>query len=266
VWPWAWLLFVPFLGARQHALTILAHDASHFRFLADLRRNDVVANLAAAWPVFISVEGFRAFHGLHHRFLATEQDGNRRLWRTHAADGTPAPEWRFPKTGAGIVAMVLKRAAFLTGVFWIVRGIVGGFYLGVSKRAALARALYYGVAAVALTAASGWDVFLRYWVIPYCTWHIGIQYVRLICEHSAVRSGASGYGDTRTTIPGFWGRIFVLPRNIGYHIEHHWYPSVPFYRLPELHERLMQEPGFREGAVVSRSLLGSLRDCTVSSA
>jgi fatty acid desaturase len=261
-WSWVWVLFVPFLGARQHALAILAHDVAHFRLCADQRANDTLGNLLVAWPVFISVESFRHFHGLHHRFLAEQADGNRRIWHTHRADGTPTAEWSFPKTTAQLAVMVGRRAALLTGLFWILRGIIGGFYLTASWRSALARILYYGTAAAAITAVGGGGAFLRYWLVPYCTWHIAIQYVRLICEHSAVRSPVPGYGDTRTTIPGLLARVFVLPRHVGYHIEHHWYPSVPFYRLPELHERLMQEPGFREGAVVHRSLLASLRDCT----
>ena len=53
-------------------------------------------------------------------------------------------------------------------------------------------------------------------------------------------------------------KFFILPRNIGYHIEHHWYPSVPFYRLPELHRLLMARNGFRAHAVVRRSVVISL--------
>jgi fatty acid desaturase len=55
--------------------------------------------------------------------------------------------------------------------------------------------------------------------------------------------------------------IFILPCNVGYHLEHHWYPSVPFYRLPELHQALVERQGFRQHAVVRRSVLTSLREC-----
>ena len=64
---------------------------------------------------------------------------------------------------------------------------------------------------------------------------------------------------TRTTIPTWLESIFILPCNVGYHLEHHWYPSVPFY--PELHRALMERHGFREHAVVRRSVLASLGEC-----
>ena len=55
-------------------------------------------------------------------------------------------------------------------------------------------------------------------------------------------------------------RIFVAPKNVNYHIEHHFFPSVPFYRLPELHAILMSKPGYREGAHVTRTYWGVLEE------
>ena len=52
-----------------------------------------------------------------------------------------------------------------------------------------------------ITIFGAWYAFLLYWIVPYCTWHIAIQYARLICEHSAVESEEEEYAITRTTIP-----------------------------------------------------------------
>jgi fatty acid desaturase len=125
----------------------------------------------------------------------------------------------------------------------------------------LSKIAFYGSVAAALTVFGAWHAFLLYWIVPYCTWHIAAQYIRLICEHSAVESEEEEYAITRTTIPTLLESIFILPGNVGYHIEHHWYPSVPFYRLPELHQALMQREGFRQNAVVRRSVLASLGEC-----
>jgi fatty acid desaturase len=116
---------------------------------------------------------------------------------------------------------------------------------------------------LALTRFGLWLEFAMYWVLPYCTWHVAAQYIRLVCEHSAVRSDDPRYGKTRTTIPGPLARFFILPRNIGYHLEHHWYPSVPFYNLPALHARLLERPPFREHAQHTGSILASLAQCIV---
>jgi fatty acid desaturase len=259
--PLLYVLAVIVIGSRQHALLILGHDASHFRYLPGRWQNDLFANLFLMWPTFASVEGFRKFHGTHHQYTGLPNDGNRHIWYTHDAAGELAPDWQFPKTRMGLALILLRRAAFLTGLFWIVRGLVGSTLIPTPGWMRAARFGFYASIAAALTYFGWWYAFLLYWIVPFCTWHIAAQYARLICEHSAVESDEEEYAITRTTIPTLIESIFVLPRNVGYHLEHHWYPSVPFYRLPELHEVLMERQGFRRHAVVRRSLLTSLGEC-----
>jgi fatty acid desaturase len=260
----AWLvtvLAVLVIGARQHALTVLNHDATHFRLLPRRAWNDWIANLFLAWPMFISVQGFRHFHGPHHRHLGEAGDGNRALWHTHDAEGRLTPEWRYPKTAPQLALKLLRRAAGLTGLYWIARGLAGGFLFGVSPLAQAVRLVLWTAVFVVLTRHEFWLEFGLYWVLPYCTWHAAAQYTRLVCEHTAVRSEDPRYARTRTTVPGPLARFFVLPRNIGYHLEHHWYPSVPFYNLPALHARLVDRAEFRAHAQCTRSVLASLREC-----
>jgi fatty acid desaturase len=259
--PALYVLAVMFIGARQHALTVIGHDATHYRLLSNRTINDWVGNLFCLWPVCISVEGFRKFHVPHHQHTNLEGDGNRELWRTHE-HGELAADWQYPKSRLGLAAVLLKRGSGLTGLWWMTRGLLSSIVVRERRAVVVARYAYFVGLAALITVSSGWSVFLWYWLVPYCTWHTAIQYARLICEHSAVHSAAPAYQATRTTIPTRLEAIFVLPRNIGYHIEHHWYPSVPFYRLPDLHEHLMQLPGYRADANVKRSVLHALDECT----
>jgi fatty acid desaturase len=259
--PFLYVIAVMFIGARQHALIIMGHDASHYRYLPKRWQNEFFANLFLMWPVFASVEGFRKFHSTHHQYTNLPQDGNRHIWFTHDAAGELAPDWVFPKTRAGFALLLLRRAFFLTGLFWIVRGLVGSSLIPSPHWMVAARILFYLSVVGAFTSFGLWYAFLQYWIVPYCTWHIAIQYARIICEHSAVESEEEEYGITRTTIPTLLESIFILPCNVGYHIEHHWYPSVPFYRLPDLHERLVARESFQQHAVIRRSVFASLGDC-----
>ena len=259
--PVLYVLAVMFIGARQHALIIMGHDASHYRYLPTRWQNEFFSNLFLMWPVFASVEGFRKFHSTHHQYTNLPNDGNRHIWYTHDAAGELEPDWVFPKTQAGLALLLLRRAFFLTGMFWIVRGLVGSSFIPSPQWMVAARIAFYACVAGALTVFGAWYAFLLYWIVPYCTWHIAIQYARIICEHSAVESDEEEYGITRTTIPTWLESIFILPCNVGYHIEHHWYPSVPFYRLPDLHQQLMAREGFQKHAVVRRSVFASLGEC-----
>jgi fatty acid desaturase len=258
--PLLYMLTVMFIGARQHALAVIGHDATHYRLLPSRNVNDWVGNLLCLWPVFISVEGFRKFHGPHHQHTNLEGDGNRELWRTHH-HGELVADWRYPKSTLGLAAVLLKRGLVMTGLWWMTRGILSSIVVRERPAVIAGRYTYFAGLAALFTLTGSWPLFLLYWLVPYCTWHTAIQYARLICEHSAVDSDAPAYQVTRTTIPTWLESLFILPRNIGYHIEHHWYPSVPFYRLPELHDRLRQDAGFRRHANVTQSVLRSLAQC-----
>jgi fatty acid desaturase len=256
------ILAILVIGGRQHALAVIVHDAVHHRFLPDRRLNDWVAELLVAWPIFLSVRAFRTVHGPHHRFTGEAGDGNRRAWRTHRPDGRLTAEWTYPKTPLGLARTLLRRAAVLTGVFWIIRGLVAPFVLRRPPLELLARTAYFVLAAWILTRHAWWHEALVLWLLPYCTWHMAAQYARLVCEHSGSIAEHPAFARTRTTMPGPLGRFFVLPHHIGYHIEHHWYPSVPWYNLPRLHRALRRDATFREHANVQRSVLASLRQCT----
>jgi fatty acid desaturase len=262
--PLLYLVAVMFIGARQHALAVIGHDATHYRLLPGRTANDWVGNVLCLWPVFISVEGFRKFHLPHHQHTNLEDDGNRELWHTHQ-DGELVADWQYPKSRLGLAAVLLRRGSMITGLWWMTRGLLSSIVVRERPAVIVLRYTYFVTLAALITLTDAWSLFLWYWLVPYCTWHTAIQYARLICEHSAVRSGAPVYQVTRTTIPTRLESLFVLPRNIGYHIEHHSYPSVPFYRLPELHERLLQVPDYRLYANVKRSVLHSLAECTRSS-
>jgi fatty acid desaturase len=259
--PVLYLAAIIVIGSRQHALLILGHDASHYRFLPTRWQNDLFANTFLMWPTFASVEGFRKFHSTHHQYTNLPGDGNRHIWYTHDAMGELEPGWRFPKTRAGLALLLLRRAFFVTGLFWIVRGLVGASLIPSPHWMVAAKIAFYSSIIGALTFFEAWEGFLLFWLVPFCTWHIAVQYVRIICEHSAVRSEEAEYAITRTTVPTFIESLLILPRNVGYHLEHHWYPSVPFYRLPDLHERLMAREGFRRSAVVRHSVIASLGEC-----
>lgn len=249
------------IGARQHALMVLGHEAAHYRFLPDRRLNDWVAELFVAWPVFMSARFFRITHTPHHQHLGTPRDGNRRAWRTHTPDGALVAAWRYPKARAQLLAELLKRGIGVVGVLWIVRYFVAPLALRRPAWEVVLQYGYHGLLIAAVTAWGLWPQVLLYWLLPYVTWHIVAQHVRLICEHSGAISDQEGYALTRSTHPGWLGRFLVLPRHIGHHLEHHWFPSVPWYNLPALHTALSADPDFARHANVQPSIRASLSQC-----
>ncbi len=262
-WP-VTVIAILVIGARQHALTVISHDATHFRLLPRRAWNDWVANLFLAWPMFISVQGFRHFHGRHHRHLGEEGDGNRALWHTHDAEGRLTSGVALPEDPAagraqaaaprrGADRAVLDRAR--SGRRLHVRRVPG--------RARRAGAPVDG----RLRGAESVRALARVRdLLGPALLHVArrraVHSPRVRALRRPLRRPALRPNENHR--PGPLARFFVLPRNIGYHLEHHWYPSVPFYRLPALHARLAGRSEFRAHAQCTRSVLASLRQCVTN--
>jgi fatty acid desaturase len=250
--PALYVLAVLWIGARQHALGILMHEGTHYRLYSNRRLNDFVGEVLLAWPLFFTMRGYAAAHVPHHRFVNTERDPD---WVRKQT-----PEWDFPMPRGRLARILLMDLTGLNTLAFLgrARALAGqkaplGFTLG-------RVAFYTGLlGAIALTHA--WVGFLIYWVVPSLTWTKLILRWRSIAEHFAVENRHPA-NRTRTVLPTWLERLFVAPKNIHFHIEHHLYPSVPFYRLPALHALLMDQPEFREHAHLTRSYWNVLTEAT----
>jgi fatty acid desaturase len=249
-----YLLTVAFIGARQHALLILMHDGVHYRLFRDRRLNDWTAEIILAWPSLISARAYRRNHFAHHRYLNTAQDPD---WVRRQGNLS----WVFPMRPGRLAMLIVRDASGLGAIFWLmlVRTLLSKDS-GSSRGFLLARYSFYAGVLLAFAWFGALHLLLMYWVVPLFTWLIVIFRIRSIAEHSAIEGRANAYAQTRSTGASMLAHLFVAPKNVNYHIEHHFYPSVPFYRLPELHRVLMSKPGYREGAHLTRTYWGVLEE------
>jgi fatty acid desaturase len=78
-------------------------------------------------------------------------------------------------------------------------------------------------------------VVLWVWFIPLL---VGLPFLRLylLCEHTLCPNSDDGFANTRTTISHPIVRFLMW--NLPYHAEHHLFPNIAFYNLPEAHRHL----------------------------
>jgi fatty acid desaturase len=261
--PLAYPVFVAFIGARQHALIVLAHDAAHYRLCRNRRLNDWLGEILLAWPfVLFTMQAYRRNHFPHHRHVNSDRDPD---WVRKQTD-----EWRFPKTRTQLAWLLLTYASGVGFIrFIIVASKLPKTQVARDDREQRAfsrvRIAFILLTLAAITALHAWPQYLLFWVVPYVTWMQLCFQIRSIAEHFAISGRRGVFAETRTVAAGWFDRTFILPKNANYHLEHHLYPSVPFYRLPQLHALLMQRPGYRESAHISRGYFGVLRECVGAS-
>ena len=109
-----------------------------------------------------------------------------------------------------------------------------------------------------LTVFGLWKFYLLYWVVPYLTTFFMFQYIRSVAEHFGELAYDHLLTSTRTIKPMLLERFLLSPHNVGFHLEHHLYPGVPFYHLPKLHQLLMDHKEYEEKAHITHGYMSGL--------
>jgi fatty acid desaturase len=260
LWLWhpiAFVVAIVVVGAQQHAMFVLAHDAAHYRLFANRTLNDAVGRVLGSLTG-ISMCSYRLVHRLHHNDLYGRNDPDIALhggyprgrayllgklagdlaglnaWKTfHYFFGNPALN---ADTGAALhplddTAPALREAARR------------------DRRGVVAIQIAVPLVCLALGGVQALGAYALLWLLPLVSVVQAILRVRAILEHGAVRDTSSAFTAARTNLPGPLTRWLLFPHHVNYHIEHHLFPAVPHYHLPRLH-RALRERGLLADAEV----------------
>jgi len=259
---WHWwhpvtvLLAVLFIGARQHDLLVIMHDAAHHRLTKKRSLNDWISELFCAWPfVMVSTHGYRANHWAHHRHLNTTADPD--------LVGKTGPSWTFPMPARSLGWWLATDAIGLAQV----RVLAIARRLRTSAPTPTAfkvgRLVFLAISAVAVTILDAWPPVLLFWVLPFCTWAPTLLRLRAIVEHYGIHADLPVGTRSRTVLPSLLDRVFIVNQPVWFHSEHHFHPSVPLHHLPELHAHLMRKRVYREHVHVTAGYARALWEVTV---
>ncbi|MGI9603768.1 MAG: fatty acid desaturase family protein [Acidimicrobiales bacterium] len=255
---WLYPLAVVVIGSRIHSLLILMHEGAHRRLIGHQVANDTISELFLAFPVFVTLRGYRVTHFAHHRHINEPADPDL-AFKANRAD-----EWMFPKTTGGLVRLLLPELLGVRAhrlVMEMVDVADGDESTRPPRWFVAGRVVFYAVGAAVLTMLGWWVGFVLFWMVPVLTWLAFTLRLRSVQEHFGLEL-AGPLTMSRSTTPTVFDRIFLAPANVSYHLDHHLYPSVPYYRVPELHRRLMGVPGFAEHAHLTEGFVGVLRELT----
>ena len=234
-----YLLSVAVIGGRMHGFGVLLHEFAHYRFI-DKRKelSDWVCDLLLSWPILTTIGAYRRNHLAHHRYTNTDKDPD---WVIKLGNR----KFIFPQSWQhGVLTMLsyLLVVGSIIDVFSIARRLGAMEQQPLSYR--LARLGFYIAWVQIFTLTGTWMGFLLYWAVPYLTTFFLLMHIRSVAEHFGSMDYSHELGGTRSVIPFYWERAFFAPHNVNHHLEHHLYPSVPFYNLPALHRALMQNPAY----------------------
>jgi fatty acid desaturase len=181
------LLCIVFIGVRQMVLGLLLHDQVHRLGLRG-KYGDWIANSLVGYPLGVTtVEDYAKIHLSHHKYFMTSKDPD--------FIRKSGEEWTFPMSAGHLLRILAMDITGLNAIT-LIKGKTGKPGMDEFKRKNPSplwlRLAYYAAAAVAITSAHGWTIFLIYWVVPLLTvTQIGIRWLAVIeheynVEHSKV--------------------------------------------------------------------------------
>ena len=239
-WPLAMVplgLILAFLFTLQHECTHLTPFRSHWLNIAVGHLTGLILFQPFLW--------FRAFHLAHHRHTNDPEhdpeleDAKPEGWRQIAWHVATPRYW------------LMKGRVLVDNAF----GPMSASYVTerIRPRLRLEARLMLAVYATALMfTLTVKPILLWVWLLPLA---LGFPFLRLylLAEHGRCPHVANMFDNTRTTLTN--GLVRALAWNMPYHAEHHAWPSVPYFRLPEVHR--LAHPHLKR---VSRGYVGFFRE------
>ena len=245
------------IGIQQHALFVLAHDSAHYRLYGTRWLNDAIGRFVGTIGG-VSMMSYRVIHRLHHNNLYGEVDPDIAFHGGYPR-GKVYLLKKLAKDICGLTA--LKTYAYFFGNPAINANTQQAQRPLDDTSAALrtsARrdrwgvvAFHIGAPVIALIVGGPVALFkyLILWTLPLATIIQPILRLRAVCEHGAVTDLSTPLTAARTNLVGPVARFVMFPHHVNYHVEHHLFPAVPHYRLPQLHAELARRGVFENAEV-----------------
>jgi fatty acid desaturase len=226
----AWYIWIPLAlvqGFTVFNFTVLLHEVLHHNVFE--RRHPLaerLLGLAYAVPSGISASQFTRWHLDHHAELGS-------------ADDDPKRHHLSPKRNARWYKLLYATPALFPIYFRAARKETATYpdelraTIGWERRAAI---LFHLGALAAIWWGFGPAAALRAHVIPvFFVFPIAFTLNRLGQHYDIDPNDPAKWG---TLMRGsvFWNFVFL---NSNFHLEHHYFPGVPFYRLPSLQRALL---------------------------
>jgi fatty acid desaturase len=234
-WTRWWVVVLAFLvtSSRQQALLNMEHECIHSSFTRNKTRDKAIGIIACASPAGSPWHDSRARHLTHHRTLTTADDPDLPLHDT-VGKSTRGSLVRYFGLGlfGGYAAMILLSGA---------PSAVGRQdKLRDFRNLAITQLVLWGASWLAF---GEWWLYLAIWVLPLITLTTVSHLIRSFIEHAVLTEERPEHDNLLVSITSNPLELaFIAPYKMNYHAEHHMFPAVPAFRLPEVRTALEDSP------------------------
>ncbi|HEX9983807.1 MAG TPA: fatty acid desaturase [Thermoanaerobaculia bacterium] len=226
----AWYLWLPFAFVAGFAVfnfTVLLHEVVHRAVLTQADdRSYRLLGLLYAIPSGISASQFTRWHLDHHAELGSDE-------------GDPKRHYLSPKRNTRWFKALYFTPALFPIYFRAAAKETASYPADLRRRIALERlgTVAFQLSLLGLIAwLGGWGVAFKLYMVPvFFVFPIAFALNRL-GQHYDIDPADPAKWSTLMRGSWFWDKAYLFSN---YHLEHHYFPGVPFYNLPKLQKLLM---------------------------
>lgn len=224
--PYIWIPCAVVAGFTIFNFTVMLHEVVHEAIFAKRRAwcNGLLGHLYA-FPSGISRTQFTRWHLDHHAQLGDPE-----------AD--PKRHHLSPKRNARWYKLLYCTPALFAIYFRAARRETATYPEPLQRRIAWERRLtILGHLAIlaALIVFAGWWIALKVYIVPYFLVFPFAFTLNRLGQHYNIDPSDPAKWSTLMAPSRFWDIAYLWSN---YHLEHHYFPRVPFYNLPRLHRAL----------------------------
>ena len=243
---WIWLPAAVLLGFMVFSFTVLLHEVVHHAVFG--KRRDFLNRLlgwAYALPSGLSPSQFTRWHLDHHAELG---DGEHDPKRHHLTPKIIRRWFKVLYLTPALFPIYFRAAAREAS------GYPAEFRAKLRRERVVVIGFHFAVMAAIWFAWGGAMLFKLYAVPIFFVFPIAFTINRLGQHYDIEPDDPAAWGTLIRTNP-VWDYLFVWSN---YHMEHHYFPGVPFYNLAALHREL--KPVFERHPMRTRTYSGLLWD------
>jgi fatty acid desaturase len=273
--PAIYLLSVYIITSGMGVLVNLSHESQHSALLKNKRANDFVGAWLCAYPVGSIWGSSRAVHLAHHKYLNTTADPDRHFHNEQ------------DKSDPAQFALYLVKLV-LGGQLWT-SIIVNGFLREKNNKQSEENNIHSSKSTSALVVmprrshpeilnlipvqasvfaifwlvTGFWWAYFALWLVPIFTLGTLLGYIRGFIDHARLATDDEVLSEGRlisVPLPSWIDRLFFTGLEFHFHAEHHFFPSVPHYYLPQLHKLLQSDDEYRQRYLLRPSYTSFLID------
>ncbi len=224
--PWIWIPLAAFQGTVILSFIILLHEVVH-ETVFRRRRPGVSRALGFlyALPSTISASQFTRWHLDHHKGLGSATEDPK---RAHLSPKRNARWYKALYMTFALFFIYMKASATEARTY----------EPGLRRRIAMEKLANFALHAAFVAAVWRWfggDAVLRAYVVPLAVFFPPAFMLNRLGQHYWIDASDPAKWSTRVDGSPLTRFLFL---NSNHHIEHHYFPSAPLYRLPALNRRL----------------------------